>query len=53
MRYNMYNEQDYKGVWEHYANLNPPWIGDFGKYNLSASSNMSEEATVRGGRGCC
>lgn len=51
LQYNVYNLQDYDPVWEHYAYLHPVWIGDFGKNNLSASSNMSDVARVSEWRG--
>lgn len=46
LQYDVFNLQDYDPVWEHYAYIHPVWVGDFGKYNLSASSNMSESAKV-------
>jgi hypothetical protein len=47
LQYNVYNEEDYNIIWKHYAYIHPVWTGDFGKYNLSASSKLRETAKVR------
>eukprot|EP00879_Flechtneria_rotunda_P010814 GHRR01011301.1.p1 GENE.GHRR01011301.1~~GHRR01011301.1.p1 ORF type:complete len:838 (+),score=278.05 GHRR01011301.1:406-2919(+) len=44
LQYNVYNLDDYQFVWDNYAYMHPVWVGDFGKWNLSASSNISEVA---------
>ena len=46
LQYDVYNEDDYNIIWKHYAYMHPVWTGDFGKYNLSASSNLTGRAKV-------
>lgn len=47
VQYNVYNLDDYKFVWDNYAMLHPVWVGDFGKQNMSASSNLSAQAQAK------
>lgn len=47
LQYNVYSLEDYNFVWDNYAYLHPVWVGDFGKWNMSATVNMSREARVR------
>ncbi|KAF6255451.1 hypothetical protein COO60DRAFT_212733 [Scenedesmus sp. NREL 46B-D3] len=44
LQYNVYNLDDYQFVWDNYAMIHPVWVGDFGKQNMSASSNLSAQA---------
>lgn len=44
LQYNVYNETDFEPIWNDYAFTHPVWAGDFGKYNLSESSTMREQA---------
>ncbi|WIA20109.1 hypothetical protein OEZ85_005961 [Tetradesmus obliquus] len=47
VQYNVYNPDDYQFVWDNYAMLHPVWVGDFGKQNMSASSNLSAQAQAK------
>eukprot|EP00775_Hariotina_reticulata_P003530 gene3530-3799_t len=51
LQYNVYNLRDYDFVWDNYAYLHPVWVGDFGKWNISASSNLSAVAKFKPGHG--
>jgi hypothetical protein len=43
LRYDVYGEEDYEAVWRDYAYVTPPWVGDFGKWNLSAALDPEKQ----------
>jgi hypothetical protein len=47
LRYDVYGEEDYEPVWRDYAYVQPPWVGDFGKLNLTQGLGGGDGSSPR------